>query len=130
MTTNSTSIAPKKSCCEVSAATSTAVRGSRISRRKPSEASPKTELSSSSGTTSGSKRVSGNTIHADASMVRENSAIAVPAPLTASSSDAVSGPATTPALSIQPIAAFPAVSSSGVCTATGSSTFIVGRVRL
>ncbi len=35
-----------------------------------------------------------------------------------------------PMFSIQPSAAFAAVSSSGVCTASGSTTLVVGRVVL
>ena len=42
----------------------------------------------------------------------------------------MSGPTTTPAFSIQPIAALPAVSSSGERTASGMTTLSVGRVRL
>jgi hypothetical protein len=128
-TTKSTSIAPKNSAWEVSTPTSVAVGGSRSRSLKPSKASPNPELSPLRSA-AGRLFVSGQAIQAANSIEIANSATTAPAPLSATTSEAASGPATTPALSIQPIAALPAVSSSGVRTARGRRTLTVGRVRL
>ena len=74
--------------------------------------------------------MSGSATHAATAIPTANIATTVPGPPNVITAAAINGPTTTPALSIHPSAAFPAVSSSGVCTATGSSTFTVGRVTL
>ena len=128
-TTNSTSIAPKKSDCEVSTATSVAVPRSPASTLNPSTASVSGEPGPV-GSDVGRLRVSGSATQAATAMPTANTATTVPGPPNVITAAAINGPTTTPALSIHPRAAFPAVSSSGVCTATGSSTFTVGRVAL
>ncbi len=117
-TTNSTSIAPKKSDWEVSTATSVAVPRSPASALKPSSASASGERSSC-GSAGGRLRVSGTATQAEIAIPTANTTITVPGPPNVITRGAISGPTTAPALSIHPNAAFPAVSSSGVCTATG-----------
>ena len=112
-TTNSTSIAPRNSDCDVSTATSIAVPGSPISTLKPSIASPIGEPGSL-GSTGGRLRVSGSAAHIAISIPTANTAITPPGPAKLIITAAISGPTTIPALSIQPSAALPAVSSSGL----------------
>ncbi len=74
--------------------------------------------------------MSGSATQAATAIPTANTATTAPGPPNVIITAAISGPTTTPALSIHPSAAFPAVSSSGVWTAAGSSTFTVGRVTL
>ena len=128
-TTNSTSIAPRYSDWEVSTPINTAVPRSPLSARNPSTVSAIGEPTSP-GSAGGSDLVNGNDTQVATSIATANAATTQPGPPMAITPAATTGPTMMPALSIQPSAAFPAVSSSGVCTAAGSTTFMVGRVAL